>query len=155
MCGYKDTVKGRTFYSEFVLAACGENHVIKFWRAVLNCQLHVYKDTLIVETLGSLPTGKNMQYKWTVWTIEQVYFKNGKAVNNLQVNWQIPKYGEQEIQSALKQYEQAVNKDAASGNSNRINNVNMEIADKLFISALSGNQKARSYLKHLKITSAD
>ena len=84
LCGFKDTevAPGRTFYSEFVLAACGEDHVIKFWGAVLDCQLRVHKDTLIVETLDSLPTGENMRYKWTVWAIERIYFKDGKAVND-------------------------------------------------------------------------
>jgi len=152
LCGYKDTqiAKGKTFYSEFVLAACGEKNIIKFWGAVLDCQLKVHKDTLIVETLDSLPTGKNMQYKWTIWTIERIYFKNGKAVNDFQVNRRIPKYNEQEIQRVLKQYEQAVKIDAASNNPDRANNVNMEIADKLFISATSGSQKARLYLKQFK-----
>jgi hypothetical protein len=57
LCGYRNTnvVKGRTFYSEFVLAACGEAQVIKFWGATLVCQLHVHRDTLIVETLERLP----------------------------------------------------------------------------------------------------
>jgi tetratricopeptide (TPR) repeat protein len=149
LCGSKDTelAPGRTFYSEFVLAACGEKSIIKFWDAVLDCQLHVHKDTLIVETLDSLPTGKNMQYKWTVWAVERVYFKNGKATKDFRVNRQIPKYNEQQIQLALKQYKQAVKTDSASDNPNRVNNVNMEIADKLLLCAISGNQQARSYLK--------
>ncbi|MFI5163191.1 MAG: hypothetical protein ACHQHN_18070 [Sphingobacteriales bacterium] len=146
LCGYKDTIKGRAFYSEFVLAACGEGHVIKFWGAVLNCKLHVHKDTLIIETVDSLPTGKNMQYKWTVWAIEQVYFKNGKAVKDFRINRQILKYDAQEIQSALKLYEQGIKKDADSHDLNRVNDVNMETADKLFMSAISGSQQARSYL---------
>jgi len=152
LCGSKDTeiAKGRTFYSEFVLAACGEKHVVKFWGAVLDCQLHVYKDTLIVETLDSLPTGKKIQYRWTVWTVERIFFKNGEVTKDFRVNRQIPKYNEQEIQMALKQYEQAVKVDAASNHPNRVNNVNMEIADKLFISATSGSEKARSYLKQFK-----
>lgn len=147
LCGYKDTIKGRKFYSEFVLAACGEDHIIKFWGAVLDCQLYVHRDTLVVETLDSLPTGKNTQYKWTVWAIERVYFKNGKAVNDFQVNRRIPKYNEQEIQAALKEYEEAIKVPVPPGNPNNVNNVNMEIADKLFMSAISGSRQARSYLK--------
>ncbi|MFB9843000.1 hypothetical protein [Mucilaginibacter ginsenosidivorans] len=43
LCGYRDTqvAEGRTFYSEFVLAACGEKNAIKFWDATLECQLRV------------------------------------------------------------------------------------------------------------------
>jgi len=150
--GSKDTeiAKGRTFYSEFVLAACGEKNVIKFWGAVLECQLKVKKNTLIVETVDSLTTGKNMRYKWTVWTMERIYFKNGKAVKDFKVNRQMPKYNAQEIQSTLKQYEESVKKDEAINNPNRVNNVNMEIADKLFISAISGSRQAREYLKHFR-----
>ncbi|MBS1531925.1 MAG: hypothetical protein JSU01_16600, partial [Bacteroidetes bacterium] len=79
-----------------------------------------------------------------------IYFKNGKAVKDFRVNREIPKYNDQEIQTALKQYEQAVKLDAASTNPNRVNNVNMEIADRLFISALSGSQNARTYLRAFK-----
>jgi hypothetical protein len=145
LCGYRDTVaaKGRNFYSEFILAVCGENKVIKFWGAVLECQLRVYKDTLIVETLDSLPTGKNMQNKWTVWTIEHIFFQNGEAKRDFNVNRQIPKYNQQEIKSVLDEYEVSIRKPVKP---NTVNNVNMEIADKLFMSAISGSKKARAYL---------
>jgi hypothetical protein len=151
LCGAKDTLPtNRVFFTEFILSVCGQKDIIKFWDALLTCQVKVKKDTLLVETLDSLPTGKNMRYKWTVWTIERIYFKNGVTMKDFNANRQIQKYNEQEIQSALKQYEQAVEIDAASNNPNRVNNVNMEIADKLFISAISGSQKARSYLKRFK-----
>lgn len=146
LCGYKGTVEGRAFYSEFVLAACGEDHVIKFWGTVLHCRLKVKEDTLIVETLDSLPAGENMRYKWTVWAIERIYFKDGKAVKDFRVNRQISRYNDQEIQAALKAYEQAIKVPAPANNPNNVNNVNMEIADKLFISAISGSRQARSYL---------
>jgi hypothetical protein len=141
LCGSRDNdiekEKGKVYFSEFVLVACGEKQVIKFWGAVETCQLRVMKDTLIVETLCNLPTGKNMAFKWTVWTIEHIYFKNGKVINDFKVNRKIPKYNQQEIQTALRQYEQA-NKE--------ITDANMEISDKLFMAAISGNQKARAYL---------
>jgi hypothetical protein len=152
LCGSREVnlAKNRLFFQEFVLSVCGEKKIIKFWDAVLVCQLRIKKDTLIVETLDSLPTGKNMQYKWTVWTIERIYFKNNKTVKDFGVNRQIPQYSAQEIQSALKQYERAVKKDEATNNPNRVNNVNMEIADKLFISAISGSKQAATYLKAFK-----
>lgn len=151
LCGSIDALSAnKVFFSEFVLSVCGEKNIIKFWDAILVCQLRVKKDTLIVEAVDSLPTGKNMKYKWTVWTIERIYFKNGKAVKDFRVNRHIPKYSEQEIQSSLKQYEQAVKEDEAINNPNRVNNIDMEIADKLFMSAISGDQKARYYLKAFK-----
>jgi hypothetical protein len=140
LCGSRNTnvVKGRTFYSEFVLAACGEAQVIKFWGATLVCQLHVHHDTLIVETLERLPAGKNMRYKWIVWTIERIYFRHGKAVNDFSVNRHISRYTKQEIRLALLQYEKM---------GETLSNANMEVADKLFMSAISGSVKARVYLK--------
>lgn len=110
LCGYKDTeaAKGKTFYSEFALTTCGEKSAIKFWDATLECRLQVHKDTLLVQTMDSLPTGKNMQYKWTVWTVERIFFKNGKAARDLRVNKQIPKYNEQQIQAVLKEYQKAI-----------------------------------------------
>lgn len=144
LCGGKDTLEGKAFYSEFVIAACGQNHIIKFWDAVQLCQLRVIKDTLFVEEMEELPIGKDMQDTWSVWTIERIYFKNGKAIKDFNVNRNIRGYNKQEIQAALNQYEQA---DKSSRNVNVVNNVNMEIADKLFISAMSGSGKARTYLK--------
>src|SRR5690348_2710997 len=80
LCGSRDTLPtNRVFFREFMLSVCGDKNVIKFWDAVLTCQVKVKKDTLIVETVDSLPTGKNMRYKWTVWTIERIYFKDGAA----------------------------------------------------------------------------
>jgi hypothetical protein len=150
LCGYRNTdidgPEGKNVYSEFVLAVCGEKQVIKFWGAVLYCRLKVVRDTLFVETIDNFPTGKSMAYKWTVWTTEPIYFKQGKAVRDFRFNRQIPKYSEQEIQAALKQYQQAIKIDAASNNPNRVNNVNMEIADKLFVSAISSSKQAKIYL---------
>lgn len=145
LCGYKDTevAKGRTLFSEFVLAGCGEKNIIKFWGAVKLCQLHVNRDTLLIETLDSLPTGKNLQYKWTVWTIERVFFKEGRAVKDFNINRQITRYSEQQVQAVLKESEQAI---FSAADANAVNNVDMEIADKLFICALSGSKQARAYL---------
>lgn len=148
LCGSKDTLPTkRVFFREFILSVCGQKNIIKFWDAVLTCQVKVKKDTLVVETLDSLPTGKNMRYMWTVWAIERIYFKNGKAVKDFNVNRQILKYNEQEIQAALKEYQAAIKVPAPAGNPDNVNNVNMEIADKLFISAISGSTRAREYLK--------
>jgi hypothetical protein len=145
LCGYRDKdiaeQDGKLFFSEFVLSVCGDNKIIKFWGAVEECQLRVVKDTLLVETMVNLPTGKNMAFKWTVWTIEHIYFVKGKPVKDFAVNRQIPKYNQQQMASALKQYEQA---------KKEISDANMEISDKLFISAISGSQKARSYLSAFK-----
>lgn len=146
LCGYKDTqvAEGRTYYSEFVLTVCGEKSAIKFWGATLECQLRVHSDTLLVETIDSLPTGKNMQYKWTVWTVERIFFRNGKATKDFRVNRQIPKYNEQQIQAVLNEYRKAIKKTVKP---TTVNNINMEIADRLFMSAISGSKQARAYLK--------
>ena len=145
LCGHKDTIDGKVFYREFELAACGESQIIKFWGAIQLCQLRVIKDTLFVQEMEELPNGKNMQNRWNIWTIERIYFKNGKAIKDFNVNKNIPKYNKQQIQSSLDQYERAVK---STKNAAIIDNVNMKIADKLFIGAISGSEPARSYLKN-------
>ncbi len=82
-----------------------------------------------------------MAFKWTVWTIERIYFIKGKEVIRFNVNRKIPKYNQQQIALSLKQYEQA---------KPEISDANMEISDRLFMSAISGSQKARTNLSHFK-----
>jgi hypothetical protein len=48
-----------------------------------------------------------MASKWAVWTIEHIYFVNDETVLDFKVNRQIPKYNQQQIESALKEYEHA------------------------------------------------
>jgi len=138
LCGYKNPDTNPTTFSEFILSVCGQDTIIDFWGAVLTCRLKVQKDTLLVEQLENLPTGKNFQYQETVWTTEKIYFNGQKLIRKLVVNRQIRKYNPDEIQAVLKTYETS---------KLGLDESKMEIADKLFIATISGDKKARNYFK--------
>ena len=136
LCGNKDTeiIKGETLYSEFVLAVCNESNIIENWGALDLCRVQAVKNSVRVETLINLPVGQNNSYRETVWTVEQIYFLNDKPVKNLSINKNIPRYTTKQINSTLKEFETAPN-----ANTDYTDN----LADKLFISAISGSKKAR------------
>ena len=143
LCGYKNPDSKPASFSEFILAVCGQDTIIDFWGAVLTCRLNVNKDTLLVNQLQNLPTGKNFEVEETVWTTEKIYFSGQKLVRKIVVNRQIRKYSQNEIELVLKSYETA---------KPGLNDSKMEIANKLFIAAISGNNKARQYFKEFEHT---
>lgn len=136
LCGYKNPDTNPTTFSEFILAVCGQDTIIDFWSAVLTCRLKVNNDTLLVDQLQNLPTGNNFKFQETIWTTEKIYFSGQKVVRKMELNKDIRKYNQEEIQSVLKTYETA-NKSLDDGK--------MEIANKLFIATISGDKKARQY----------
>lgn len=141
LCGYNNLDSKPTTFSEFILAVCGQDTIIDFWGAVLTSRLKVNKDTLLVDQLQNLPTGKNFKFQETIWTTEKIYFSGQNLVRKLVVNRQIRKYRKDEIQTVLKAYEKA-----KPGLDDSI----MEIANKLFIAAISGDKRARQYFKEFK-----
>lgn len=138
LCGYKIPGSSPTTYSEFVLAVCGQDHIIDFWSAVFTHRLSVKRDTLFVDQLHNLPIGEKFKYQESVWITEKIYFTGQKVVRGLVVNRQIRKYTKSEIQTVLKTYEMA-----EFGLDDR----KIEIANKLFVAAISGDKKARQHFK--------
>ncbi len=141
LCGYKNPNSKPTTFSEFILAVCGQDTIIDFWGAVMNCRLRVNKDTLLVDQLQNLPTGKNFKYQETVWTTEKIFFSGQKVIRKLVVNRQIRKYSQDEIRSVLKTYETA-----QAG----LDEDKMKIANRLFIATISGDKKARQCFNDFK-----
>lgn len=141
LCGYKNPNSKPTTFSEFILAVCGQDTIIDFWGAVLTCRLKVIKDTLLVEQMQNLPTGKNFKIQNTIWKIDKIYFNKQKIIRKLVVNRQISKYNQDEINTVLKEYETALP---------GLNESKMKIANKLFIATISGNVTARQYFKEFK-----
>jgi hypothetical protein len=141
LCGYKNPDSKPTTFAEFILSVCGHDTIIDFWGAVLTCRLKVSKDTLFVDQLQNLPTGKNFKFQESTWTTEKIYFSGEKIVRKLEVNRQIRKYNHDEIQTVLKTYETA-----KSG----LDDSKMEIANKLFVATISGDKKARQYFKEFE-----
>lgn len=136
LCGYQHEGGSPAIFSEFILSVCGEDEIIDFWDAMLTCRLRFDKDTLFVEDIRPLPTGEQLAYEEHVWTTEQIYFRGGEIVRQLQINSQIRKYDRSEIQMVLEQYETA-----APG----LDDAKMTLANKLFLAAISGDKKARQY----------
>jgi hypothetical protein len=83
LCGYKNPESKPTTFSEFILSVCGQDTIIDFWDAVLTCRLKVSKDTLFVDELQNLPTGKNFEDQETVWTTEKYILAEKKLLKNL------------------------------------------------------------------------
>jgi hypothetical protein len=143
LCGGKDTgiIKGKVLYSEFVLSVCGSDKIIKFWGALQLCNLKVRKDRLIVETMVYLPVGKSMAYQETVWTIEHIGVVKNKVVRDSVINPQLPKYIKSQVNGVLNLYKSTPNLN---------NDKTIELADRLFVSAISNDKKARYYLLNFK-----
>jgi hypothetical protein len=141
LCGYKHPDSKPTIFSEFVLAICGQDTIIDFWEAVKNCRLKLNEDTLLVDELKNLTTGKNFKYQETVWTTEKIYFSGEKVVRKLSVNRQIKKYNQDEIRTVLKTFETA---------KPGLDESKMELANMIFIAIISGDKKARQYFKDFK-----
>ena len=143
LCGYTDTetIKGKKLYSEFTLSVCGNNKAIDFWGAIITCNVKTSNDTLIVETFRNLPVGKAMHYRQTVWRIECFWFEHNILKRNSIVSPGLPKYTIAQIANVLNLYNHTpnLNEDKTT-----------ELADKLLISALSGNKTAESYLNNFR-----
>jgi hypothetical protein len=141
LCGYKNPDSKQTNYSEFVLAVCGQTKIINFWDATETCYLKTKKDTLFVENLVNLPTGKNRIYKETVWATDKIFFKGPTAIKIYTVNKQISKYTRQDIAKTLKEYETS---------SGELGDKKMELANRLFVATISGDKKARKYFREFR-----
>lgn len=137
LCGYTETKDNAKLYSEFVLAECGQDKVIDFWDALTVCRIKTSEDTLIIEELKNLPTGDNFAFKATVWRIEKLYYKLGQIQRESSVNRKIKKYSQKEINFVLKEVESV---------SGKLTYDNMDLVDKLFVAAISGDNTARKYL---------
>ena len=138
LCGYRNPGSKPTNFSEFVLAVCGQDKVLGFWDAIQTCYVKTKKDTLLVENIFNLPTGKNRTYKITVWATDKIFFKNQKIIKTYSVNRNILKYNQTNITKTLKEFENS---------KGRINDGKMELANRLFIATISGNKTARKYFK--------
>lgn len=141
LCGYKDNNHNETYFSEFILQVCGQESIVDFWDATQTCRLSVYQDTLEIVEIKNLPTNNNRTYQLTDWSIEKVYFDKGHLKRTFEVNRTIRKYTKQEIQVTLKEFE-----NAKTG----IDDSKIELANRLFISAISGDKTARIFFREFE-----
>jgi hypothetical protein len=136
LCGSREIFNEKHHFSEFVLQVCGNDSIIDFWGAVQTCRLIKVEDTLKVVEVKKLPTGPDRSFVLTDWHIENIFFMNGILKRSSTLNWQIHKYSQNEIKQTLKEFERAPLK---------FHPDRMELAYKLFISAISGDKTASIY----------
>jgi hypothetical protein len=120
------------------LQVCGQDSIVDFWDATQTCRLSVSHDTLNIVEVKNLPTNTNRSFKLTDWSVEKIYFNNGQLKRNFEINRAIGKYSEQEIQETLEEFENA---------RTELDDDKIEIANRLFIAAISGDKMARKYFK--------
>lgn len=141
LCGYKNPESHPTSFSEFIISVCGSNTIIDFWDATLTCRVKTDHDTLFVEQIESLPTGRNLAYQPTVWSVEKIYFKGQQVKRNFAVNRKIRKYTSSEIKTVLQNFKTA---------KIELTDETMELGNKLFIATISGDKAARKYFKEFR-----
>ena len=141
LCGFKNSGSLPSTFSEFTLSICGQDTIIDFWDATLTCKLTFKIDTLLIEDTRNLPAAIERQYQVTTWSIEKIYFANGKISRHSTVNRNIRKYTQQEIQQTIKEYETA---------KNGLDELKMQLANRLFMSTISGDKQSRQYFLDFK-----
>ncbi|ESU19958.1 hypothetical protein FCR2A7T_13670 [Flavobacterium cauense R2A-7] len=136
LCGYKEIIDDKSYYSEFVISECGSDKIIEFWGATATCLTRFSNDKLNIETLLPLPLGNDYEYRDFVWSTETFYYSGAKLQRIFQINKGIKKYTQNQIQQVLKAFEKA---DA------KLNDETMVLCNKLFVAAISNSEKARKY----------
>ena len=143
LCGFKEKIKSETFFSEFILQICGNDNEVDFWNATQTCKVSMEKDTLKVVEIKNLPTGINRSYCITEWRIEKIFFADQTLTihYDFQINPNIRKYSEDEIKTTIAEFKSA---------SGKMDDYKIEIANRLFISILSGSKKAKECFNSFK-----
>jgi hypothetical protein len=147
LCGYNNPERSPKSFSEFTLSVCGQNSIIDSFHSfigtkpVITCHLKMDKDTLFIQQVANLPTGKNFVVQPTIWSNEKIYFRDGKHVIKQTVNRNIPKYDQKKIDVVLKSFETS---------KPGLDSAKMELANQLLMAVISGNATARQYLKEFK-----
>lgn len=136
LCGYKEIIDDKNYYSEFVISECGSDKIIESWDGNPVYLTRFSNDKLNIETLISLPLGTDYEYRDFVWSTETFYYNGNKLQSNFQINKGIKKYTQNQIQQVLKVFEKA---DA------KWNDEAMVLCNKLFVAAISNSEKAKKY----------
>ncbi|TGE20095.1 hypothetical protein [Hymenobacter elongatus] len=138
VCGYKETRKRQEFFSEFAVSTCQPRKVLKYWDIRERCRLVFRNDTLTVESLKNLPAGKNFTYEFVRFRIDQFYTAQGQVRHQSFLNRNLRPYTPEEIARVKQDYEKAPALKAEKS---------IELANRLLLSALSGDQQAAVYFR--------
>lgn len=138
LCGYEDNIDNVVYYGEFILLECGKAEPIDFWDGALTCRAFMENDILKVEELCNLPVGKDRDFVFTPWLVEELSYKKGE-LNRVYFTKSIRKYSKEEIKQTLDEYTLAVKEG--------LPDYSEDLVAKLFVAALSGDKKATDYFK--------
>jgi len=136
LCGSVDRNGKSIIYSGFILSVCGQDSIIDAWDDPYPYRIKKKKDTLYIEQIETLPTGKNFEYQDIVSVTERLYLNKDKVVRGIFVNKHMASYKPEQIKKVLAAYEAAPHV---------LNDSNMNIARELFIATISGSAQARKY----------
>jgi len=127
-------------FSEISLSICGQDTILNDFGSpdLTDHHIEVKNDTLFVKQLKELPTGKNFEKQKNIFIIEKIFFGGGKVTREIFANRQIRNYNQNEIQKVLRSFETAKQGTI---------DTEMDVARRLFMSTISGDNKARQYFK--------
>lgn len=146
--GYSEMAEGRKVFSEFILTEYKSNELIEGWSAAEQCEISFSNDTLKINQLGLFAVGKGNEFETHAWKLNQ-YFKVGKEVElSTDFNEKL-KLGKAEIESTLKEYESTEWQTQIQSKS-EYSEAKMNLANRLMLAAISGNEKATEYFKEFK-----
>ena len=145
ICGYYEPENGRKVFSEFVLSECGDKDIVDFWEATERYEVEYNQDTLKLHKLELLALGPNRELVHSPWLTEYFYYKGNRLKRDLKLNTSI-KYDQEQISETLQEYEntQWLALNAAP---EEYVEEKMVLANRLFVSAISGSAKAEDYFK--------
>ena len=141
LCGDFEKTKHDTIYSECSLYICGQPKAIGEWGALEPFKIRKQKDTLFVDDLYYLPTGKNLAEVQTTFYIHKFFFKNSQLQEVDFFRKGVRLYNKKEIAQVLNQY-----KGLSKGNSDHT----IEVANRLFWAYVSGSKQAEIYFTKIE-----
>ncbi|MCB2410224.1 hypothetical protein [Hymenobacter lucidus] len=138
VCGYKEKRKQQEFFSEFAVSTCQPRKILKYWDIRERCRLVFRHDTLTVESLKNLPAGKNFTYEFVRFRLDQFYLGKGQIQHRSFLDKSLPPYTAAEIARVKQEFETTTTLKEEK---------RIELANRLLLSALSGDQQAAVYFR--------
>lgn len=142
LCGYSERQNSYVVYAEFVLVDCFSNKILGEWGANQTCSVIFENDTLIVSELFNFPVGRNFKYmlspfhNYKFFTTEKDFSKTGFY------NTDCVYYNNEQVKISIDKFHRTI-----KGNTED----NINIAERLFCSYVSGSTEAEHYLKEVPL----
>ena len=149
ICSDSELLADEKYYSEFSLFECGADSITEFWGATENYTIAFEADTLKLKNYQVLALGNNFELVDKEWLTEYFYFDNNKLTKKIKIN-PLVKYNQDQVKQTLTDYEKTNWQTQNSALTEAYSDEKMALANKLMISAISGNTKAEAYFKEFE-----